>query len=278
MSPDLACVVMSFRGREDVVRAVTSLVRQDVRAEILVVNSGGGSPAERLRDAGLAVPVLDVPEPLTPGAARNAGIAATRAPFVAFLAADCWAAPGWIAGRVREHRGGAAAVAARVVNPYPRSLSACAFHVAVHGRRLVPGPRGLGLSYPRAWLEQAGPFLETASCGEDGEMRTRLGPEAEVAAPADVHTFHDHPTRPSDLTRDMVKRGRRLADAKRRHSLPDRPPAALHGVDHVVAALGAAVRGTAELPRGEVARGLPLALPAVAAIAAGALTPGGRAI
>jgi len=97
VSPDLACVVMSFRGREDVVRAVTSLVRQDVRAEILVVNSGGGSPAERLRDAGLAVPVLDVPEPLTPGAARNAGIAATRAPFVAFLAADCWAAPGWIA-------------------------------------------------------------------------------------------------------------------------------------------------------------------------------------
>lgn len=269
---------MSFRGREDVVRAVTSLVRQDVRAEVLVVNSGGGSPAERLRHAGLAVPVLDVPEPLTPGAARNAGIAATRAPFVAFLAADCWAAPGWIAGRLREHRAGAAAVAASVVNPYPRSLSACAFHVAVHGRRLAPGPRALGLSYPRAWLEQAGPFLDTSPAGEDVEMRNRLGPEADVAVPPDVRTFHDHPTRPSDLTRDMVKRGRRLADTRRSHPLPGRPPAALHGVDHVAAALGAALRGTAELPRAEVARGLPLALPAVAAIAAGALTPGGRAI
>jgi hypothetical protein len=109
-------------------------------------------------------------------------------------------------------------------------------------------------------------------------MRNRLGPEADVAVPPDVRTFHDHPTRPSDLTRDMVKRGRRMADAMRRHPFPDRPPAALHGVDHVVAALGAALRGTAELPRAEVARGLPLALPAVAAIAAGALTPSGRAI
>jgi glycosyltransferase involved in cell wall biosynthesis len=275
----LAVIVISFRGREDVVRAVRSLVAQDVEAEVLVVNSGGSSPERRLREAGLAVRVLDVARPLTPGGARNAGIAATSAPCVAFLAGDCWAAPGWVAARVREHEQGAVAVAARTLNPHAGNPTACAFHLAAHGRRLAAGDRLLGLSYTRAWLDRNGPFRDTTVTGEDNDMRSRLGRDARIAAPPDVVTFHDHPTELAELTREMVVRGRRFAEEARRHGRPPgRGPAALYAADNVAGAVAATLRRRAEVPAREVLLGLPLALPAAAALALGALVPArGRA-
>lgn len=270
----LACVVISFRGREDVVRAVRSLVEQDVTCEIVVVNSGGNSPRRRLLEACLDVDVLDVAQPLTPGGARNVGVAATRAPFVAFLAGDCWAAPGWVAGRLRAHTQGARAVAARLVNPYPHSAVACAFHLAIHGRRLVPGRRSVGLSYERAWLERSGSFRATTLGGEDTDMRRRLGPAAEIPAPPAVVTFHDHPTELSALTREAIERGRRVAAEARRYGRPaDRRPVPLQGADNVLGGVLATLGASGDMPAREVLRGLPLALPAAAVFGAAALLP-----
>ncbi|HYH47235.1 MAG TPA: glycosyltransferase family A protein, partial [Thermoanaerobaculia bacterium] len=94
-APDLACVVLALGNPPELAAAVRSLLDQGEPMEVVVVNSAGGGAAATLAAAGLAVPVIERPERLLPGAARNLGIAATRAPFVAFLAADCWAEPGW---------------------------------------------------------------------------------------------------------------------------------------------------------------------------------------
>src|SRR5688572_15177048 len=86
--PDLACVVLALGNPPELAAAVRSLLDQGEPLEVVVVNSAGGGAAATLAAAGLAVPVVERPERLLPGAARNLGIAATRAPFVAFLAAD----------------------------------------------------------------------------------------------------------------------------------------------------------------------------------------------
>ena len=104
--PDLAGVVIALGAPASAVDAVRSLLEQDPPVEVVVVNSGGGDMAARLREAGLDVPVVEREERLFAGAVRNLGIAATRAPYVGFLAADCRAAPGWSRHRLRAHRAG----------------------------------------------------------------------------------------------------------------------------------------------------------------------------
>src|SRR5438270_13637868 len=93
-APELACVVLSLGNQPELPDAVRSLTGQQPRAEIVVVNSGGGDPRRALLAAGLDVPVISFAQRLFAGGARNVGIRATSARFVAFLAADCIAAPG----------------------------------------------------------------------------------------------------------------------------------------------------------------------------------------
>src|SRR5687767_6519615 len=116
---ELACGVLSLRAERGLVAAVRSLLEQSEDLEIVVVNSGGGHARRRLLAAGIDVRVIEVPQRLLPGAVRNLAIEATRSPYVSFLAADCVALPGWAAGRLREHRRGAVAVAGAMANAHP---------------------------------------------------------------------------------------------------------------------------------------------------------------
>lgn len=84
--------------------------------------SGGGDPGATLRQAGMSVKVITRHERLNPGAVCNLGVASTRAPYIAWLAADCIAEPGWVSGRLREHRSGALAVTNAC--PPPRLITA----------------------------------------------------------------------------------------------------------------------------------------------------------
>ena len=218
MPADIACVVMSLAAQEGLPDAVASLVRQEgVRTEILVVNSAGGDPTELLRRSGLAVPVIDRPERLTPGAVRNLGIAATRAPVVAFLAADCVAEPGWAAARVRRHRAGARAVASMVVNPSPRNLPACTTQALLFLRRMPGTPPShrllFGLSYDRELLSRYGPFDEGLEESEDTALNGRVAEEVVPEWAPEVRISHRHPTSVAELLRDQYRRGGRSSRA-----------------------------------------------------------------
>lgn len=127
-APALAVVVMGYRNAGTIVAAVRSVLSQDADEpfEVCVVTSGGDASASRLRAAFPGVPVLESPVRLLPGGARNAGIARTAAPLVSFLAADCEARPGWVAGRLRAHRSGHRAVAAAMASAAARRPAALA--------------------------------------------------------------------------------------------------------------------------------------------------------
>lgn len=213
---ELACGVLSLSAEQGLVAAVRSLLEQREPLEIVVVNSGGGQASRKLIAAGIDVPVIEVPERLLPGAARNAAIEATRAPYVSFLAADCMALPGWAAGRLREHRQGAVAVAGAMANAYPRSLSARAAYLLLHNRRMPETPAHMrllySLSYERSIFERHGRFREDLVAGEDSEFNARLEAAAEIAWAPDVRAAHRNPRHPVALMRDQYRRGgRRIA-------------------------------------------------------------------
>jgi glycosyltransferase involved in cell wall biosynthesis len=210
---ELAVVVISLRGELGLVDAVRSLLDQDPKPEVVVVNSGGGDPETTLAKAVVDVTVIEHPSPVFPGTARNLGVRATRAPFVAFLAADCRAEPGWVAERLRMHRQGAGAVASVMTNGAPGSATAQATHLLAYSRRMASTPapeRALyGLSYARTLLERHGPFREDLRQGEDTELNRRLAPSTEVVWAPEVRTAHRNPVRPRQLLRDQYDRGRR---------------------------------------------------------------------
>lgn len=212
--PDLACILLSHGNPPELLDAVRSLTAATIPLEIVVVNSGGGDAAKSIAEAGFAVRVINVAERLLPGGARNRGIAGSRAPYLAFLACDCTAAPGWAEERLRLHRSGRLAVASAITNPFPRNLAAWASHVALYAYRMpgLPAERALrfGGSYARSLFEQFGLFREDLRGAEDTEFHRRLGSLEIVWAPA-VRTAHRHPTTIVQLLTDQYRRGRRSA-------------------------------------------------------------------
>ncbi|MEZ5102078.1 MAG: ElyC/SanA/YdcF family protein, partial [Thermoleophilia bacterium] len=212
----LAVVVLSLANEPHLVDAVRSVLAQDPRPEVVVVNSAGGDPGSTLRAAGLDVPLVDVRERLLPGGARNRGIAATSAPLVAFLAADCIAEPGWAAARIAAHEAGADAVAGVLTPARPRTRSACASHLRLHHRARPEAPdddRVLAmLSYRRELLERQGPFLEDVLVGEDTDYLDRLAPEHVVAVATGARTAHRYPLTVRALLVDQHRRGRAAVD------------------------------------------------------------------
>jgi glycosyltransferase involved in cell wall biosynthesis len=210
---DLAVIVISLRNEPGLVDAVRSLISQRPRPEIVVVNTGGGEAGATLAAAGIGVPSIERPKPLYPGAARNLGVRATSASYVAFLAADCRAEPGWVAERVRRHRAGAAAVASVITNPSPAGPSATAAHLLLYARRMASTPAAsrlhYGVSYARPILERLGPFREDLRQGEDSELNRRLGRAAAIEWAPGVRTAHRNPLGPWQLMRDQYARGSR---------------------------------------------------------------------
>jgi GT2 family glycosyltransferase len=268
---DLCVVVLSYRNERTICDAVDSLLEQGEPLEILVSHSGGGATESLLERYGAAVKVVASEARRLPGAARNAGVAASRAPYVAFLAGDCRALPGWATGRLERHRAGARAVASALA-PLERGRAAWASFLLQHNTRMahlrMPAHFRFGVSYSRDALERYGPFLETLRHGEDVALNTKLlldGVEIEWAP--DVVTAHSHPDSVKDLLFDQYRRGRIFA------SLSGSALWQTLSIGHVLmnapAALWRATRPGSAIPAREVARLTPLLLAGALATAAG---------
>ena len=143
------------------------------------------------------------------GAARNIGIKATSAPYVAFLAADCMATPGWVGQRIEAHQIGAAAVGSAVMNSNPRNPISWAAHLSLWSRRMPGSRRGLayGASYDRCLFEQHGLFREDLRRGEDDEFHDRLPQDQKPIWSPAIHTIHLNSTRFWHLIFDQYRRG-----------------------------------------------------------------------
>jgi hypothetical protein len=211
VDPDIAVVVIGVGNPPELAGAVESVLAQDVAAEVVVVNTGGGGA--RARFAPLGVRVVETPEVRYVGAARNLGIAATRAPVVAFLAGDCRAEPGWLAARLALHRAGHRAVASSLTNGCPHGVVSWASYALLSVNRmptLMPDEAlRYGVSYDRDLLQEVGPFREDLRTGEDAEYHRRLPPGTEIVWAPEVRTAHLHPTSMRALLAEQQARGQR---------------------------------------------------------------------
>ena len=277
MTPELACAVLSYRNEPFLAEAVRSLLRQEVPVEVVVVNSGGGDPRASLHAAGIDVPVHSVDHRLYPGAVRNIGIALTRAPWVAFLAADCLATPGWAAARLRAHRAGAGAVASAMTNADDGSTAAWAGLLLLHNRRLAatrPDQRLLySMSYERRLLERVGRFREDLRAGEDTEFNARIPPQTRTVFAADAVTAHRFPTSAMDMLRESFRRGR--LQAATQGAIEDRGPQRLRVCLRAPWGVARSIQVAAHSPpalRSRLTRALPLVVAGSLAYVAGALT------
>lgn len=217
--PAIAVIVLSYGVRSSLVDAVRSLQAQDVPAEIVVVHSGGGGVRERLAAEGLEPHVIEVPERLFAGGARNVGIAATTAPVVAFLADDCSAEPSWLQNRLRAHREGHASVASALLCHKPRNPVALAAHLSLFVRRMPRASPDValkyGASYERALFERYGQFRDDMEGGEDTEFHQRLTPADRPVWRPDVRTVHKGADTLGGFLKGQFARGRRMARAWR---------------------------------------------------------------
>jgi len=223
--PVLSVVVMGYRDGATIERAVRSVVDQaGAGVEVVVVTSGGDDAAARVRRAFPGLDVVDSATRLLPGGARNAGVAATRGDTIAFLAADCVAAPGWVANRVRCHDAGHPVVATAVGNADRRSLAAWGFHFGLYANRLAGRPAGPipgidggahGCSFSRSALDRIGGFDPELRVGEDSVAAWALH---ELGVPfwyePTVVTLHGGPRSMRALVRDRYDRGRRRASVR----------------------------------------------------------------
>jgi hypothetical protein len=274
-TPKLACAVLSLGGDARLVGAVRSLLDQSVPVEIVVVNSGGGDPARLLAAAQLEVPLFDHRGRLYPGGVRNLAIEATRAPYVAFLAADCRAAPGWAAGRLAAHRARAAAVAS--VMAVEESAGRCEYAslLLAYGRRLASTPPRwrvhYSLSYDRRLFERYGTFREDLRAGEDTEFNQRFAPHEKVVWAPQVRTLHVFPDTPERLLRDQFRRGQLRARAARERGRAAPARIALQSLTSLWRRLMTATRASDRVQRRRLVGAWPLLLPGALAYAAGAL-------
>ncbi len=210
----MAVIVIGFRGQTGLLRAVRSVLDQDEDCEIVVVNTGGGHVRRDLASVLPQIRLIDVPVPLFVGAARNIGIDASRADYVAFLAGDCWARPGWIAGRMAAHRAGALSVSNPIVPDAPLLSTGAVCHALVYCARdtsVIPNPgMHYGRSYSRHLLGAVGYFAAGARIAEDTEYNIRCDMISRPVWAVGVHTVHGQTASALGLIRDMYDRSRRM--------------------------------------------------------------------
>lgn len=180
-----AVIVPSYNRPERLRGCLTALVAQDRPAdEIIVVDDGSDRP--------LAV-VCESFGPLVrclrqvnrgPAAARNAGVHAAKAGFVAFTDDDCHPQPGWLSGLIAAQDGAAdRLVGGRVENALSRNVYAAAsqslcdylydYYGAVDGEAPFFTSNNMGCA--RATFERMGGFDESfpLAAAEDRDFGLR---------------------------------------------------------------------------------------------------------
>jgi len=276
MQPELAVVVLSVGAPPELRAAIDSLLRQSEPLEIVVVNSGGGSLADLLPE-GQAIRTVEVPELLWPGAARNAGIRATRAPWVAFLASDLVAAPDWAAQRLALHRAGKASVASAVSNAQAGNIFAWAAHVTLHARRMAGLPKRrahrYGASYARSLFDRYGLFREELRIGEDTEFHRRMRRRDRPVWAPQVVAAHRYPQTWRQLIDDHKLRGERWAV---HWPTPQHGTWPARGLKRFAGTLPLALRASRGRDRLMVLAASPIVLAACMAYEAGASRAGSR--
>ena len=170
---EVCVIVMAVDADPNAPAAVRSVINQPIAAEIVLVNTGTGSFASLLPPQMMRrITLVESAGRRFAGGTRNLGIENSKAPIVAFLAADCLAQPDWLQARMDAHKSGHDLVSSSIKPSADQSGSissaSWASYVLIHSHRAPRatfGPKSLffGLSYIRETARTGGWIRRVAS-------------------------------------------------------------------------------------------------------------------
>jgi len=191
-------IVLAYNSRNRIDTALRSLREQDLTGEIevVLVDSGTDDCVAYVACEYPEVRIVHSPLRLWPGKARNRGLQAARGEFVAFLADDTAADPGWLSARLAVHRSGAQAVGGAITNGTPRSRIGTAGYLLEYSA-LLPCRAILEeqeiphcVSFHSSVFDLMGGYPEDTTTGEDtifnqrclaAGIRFAYAPDAQIA-------------------------------------------------------------------------------------------------
>jgi len=221
----LTVIVIGFRSPATLASAVGSVRIQSPEVEIVVVNSGGGNARGVLHAHLDHIRLIETETSLFVGAARNIGIESSRAPYVAFLASDCIALPGWVEARLARHEAGALMVSTAVVPSRPGTITGTVAEHLVYSRRAPSCSEDdashYGRSYHRTVFAEAGLFAPRLRIGEDSELHRRTDSLAEPVWAPEIQVQHGDPQSFIRLLIDLRRRAQRAAIHQRPTNEPE---------------------------------------------------------
>ncbi len=175
--PRVSVIIPHFNMPDALARCLASVSAQELDGdvEIIVVDNGSRiTPEAVLRDYPAVRYFVD-PTP-GPGPARNTGVAAARAPVLAFIDADCRAGPGWLKAAVEavEAAGNRGVVGGDVCIDFvdPAHLTPVEAYEAVFAYR------------QRLYIERQG-FSGTGNLAMHRDVHAAVGPFAGIGVAED---------------------------------------------------------------------------------------------
>lgn len=175
--PVVSVIIPHFNMPETLARCLATVAAQQVDGpvEIIVVDNGSRFTPETVVARFPGVRLISETTP-GPGPARNAGIAAARAPILAFIDADCRAGDGWLQAAVNAVRAGG-----------PRGLVGGDVHIdVVDPARLTPleAYEAVFGYRQRMYIEQQG-FAATLNLAMHRDVHAAVGPFAGIGIAED---------------------------------------------------------------------------------------------
>ena len=225
VTPAVSVVCATYRRPEALGRLLAALAAQDLPEpfEVIVSDDGSGDLSQTralIAASPLDVRLLENPVNRGPGAARNVGWRAARAPYVAFTDDDCQPTAGWLTAGLARVRDGGVIVVGKVdpdpgqqhqAGPWSRSLT-------IRDARFM---QTANTFYARADLEAVGGFDEVfRNGGEDTDLGMRVIEQLsrERVFEPQAYVLHDvHPGTARSLARSSATRWTDLPLVLRRH-------------------------------------------------------------
>ena len=233
--PRVSVIIPAHEARTTLPRCLACLGSQSFTDfEMIVVDSGPHPSREDSEAAAPRLRVLRFPETLLPHAASNRAAAAADGELLAFLDADAYATPGWLAGLVEAWKreggvvmGGVACYGSRWIDRGAHFAKFDKWLPGLAPRRLTDAAT-VNLLMARSLFEEFGPFLD-GSMHADTDLSWRLreaGVPLSLVVGAIVEHHHRHSL--AGLWRERRRRGRSFSDLWVRWNRPSRIRLAEH--------------------------------------------------
>lgn len=163
---DLSVVIPCYESKQTILACLESLYRQDeAPGEIILVDSSEDDTVEVVLQHYPEVRCFHFPHRAFPGPARNKGVEMAEGEVIAFIDADCIAAPDWTARIAAQHAAGHQIVGGAVELGNPHNSLAWAGHLMEFREFLPTGASHpvmhvptCNISYRRNLIERYGGF------------------------------------------------------------------------------------------------------------------------